>query len=167
MEPTAAAAEPARATPVQQPATAALTIEMIRARQNFGLAALAGLGAALGGAVAWAIVTVVTEMKLGLMAIAVGYAVGQAIRATGKGIDKQFGILGAACSLFGCVIGNALSVIAFFAKANHIDFGVALGRMTPDILIRLMTVTFDPMDLLFYAIAIYEGYKFSFRYRAL
>ena len=54
----------------------------IRAQQNFGLAAAAGLGAALVGAIAWAIVTVITQMELGLMAIAVGYIVGQTIKET-------------------------------------------------------------------------------------
>jgi hypothetical protein len=29
-----------------------------------------------------------------------------------------------------------------------------------------MEAFFSPMDLLFYGIAIYEGYRFSFKYRA-
>lgn len=28
---------------------------------------------------------------------------------------------------------------------------------------RILTATFQVMDLLFYAIAVYEGYRFSFR----
>jgi hypothetical protein len=28
---------------------------------------------------------------------------------------------------------------------------------------ELMSISFSPMDLLFYGIAVYEGYKFSFR----
>jgi hypothetical protein len=33
------------------------------------------------------------------------------------------------------------------------------------LLTRLVTTFSQPMDLLFYGIAIYEGYKFSFKYR--
>ena len=34
---------------------------------------------------------------------------------------------------------------------------------SPGVLLEIMKETFRPMDLLFYAIAVYEGYKFSFR----
>jgi hypothetical protein len=144
----------------------ALPLSTIRAQQNFPLAIAAGLGASLAGAIAWAIVTVVTEMKLGLMAVAIGYIVGQAIRATGKGVDQQFGILGAACALFGCVVGNVLSAVAFYAKVKGLGFGDVMQILDFDFVTRVTTATAQPMDLLFYGIAIYEGYRFSFRYKA-
>jgi hypothetical protein len=182
MEQTSAAAQPpAPAAPAASPAPhptpatpkpapppqPVYSIAEIRAQQNFGLAVAAGLGAALAGAAAWAIVTVITEMELGLMAIAVGYIVGQAIKNTGKGLDQQFGILGAVCSLIGCVLGNLFSVVVFYAKGKNIGIGEAFGELTPDFAIQLMSITFEPLDLLFYAIAVYQGYKLSFKYRAL
>ncbi|MBN2684554.1 MAG: hypothetical protein JXR40_04700 [Pontiellaceae bacterium] len=33
----------------------------------------------------------------------------------------------------------------------------------PSSVIEVMKLTFSPMDLLFYGIALYEGYKFSFK----
>ena len=98
-----AAAETGQAT---APAARALAVEQIRAAQNFTLAIPAGLVAALLGAGLWAAFTVATEMQLGLIAIAIGYVVGQAIQRVGKGIDTKFGVLGALCALFGCVLGN-------------------------------------------------------------
>ena len=106
-----------------------------------------------------------TEYKLGLMALAVGYMVGQAIRALGQGIDAKFGYLGAACGLLGCAAGDLLSNIAFFAKAKSYSFAQTLNILNPDFIIWLAKAAFDPMDLLFLAIGVYEGYKFAFKYR--
>jgi hypothetical protein len=60
-----------------------------------------------------------------------------------------------------------LSDIGFYADTMKLDYGAALGQMNLDLLGRLIPAFFRPMDLLFYAIAIYEGYKFSFKYRLL
>jgi len=147
------------------PQQGTIDIGKILAAQNFNLAIPAGIGAAVLGAVVWAIVTVATEMQLGLMAIAVGFLVGRAIRAVGHGVEPKFGYLGAACALIGCVAGNALSDIGFYAKLRHIGFGQALGDIDMALLTKLLDPSSHPMDLLFYGIAVYEGYKFSFKYR--
>jgi hypothetical protein len=101
-------------------------------------------------------------MQLGLIAVAIGYVVGQAIRRVGKGIDTKFGVLGALCALFGCVLGNSLSALAFVAQATHVSM---LDLLNPAIVVRATMHFAQPMDLLFYGIAIYEGYRFSFKYR--
>lgn len=137
----------------------------ILAAQNFNLAIPAGIAAALLGAVAWAVVTVVTGMQLGLMAIAVGYIVGRAIRAVGHGVGPKFSYLGAGCALVGCLGGGVLSDIAFYAQTRHIGFGEALGNLDIGLMTKLVETFIKPMDLLFYGIAIYEGYKFSLKYR--
>jgi hypothetical protein len=142
-----------------------LSIEQAQAGQNFPLAVIAGIGGAAVGAILWAGVTVATEMKLGLMALAVGYIVGQAIRAAGQGVDAKFGYLGAACGLLGCAAGDVLSNVVFFAHARSLSFAQTLAVLSPDLLTRLIKAAFDPMDLLFLAIGVYEGYKFSFKYR--
>ena len=154
-----AAAETGQAT---APAARALAVEQIRAAQNFTLAIPAGLVAALLGAGLWAAFAVATEMQLGLIAIAIGYVVGQAIQRVGKGIDTKFGVLGALCALFGCVLGNCLSALAFVAQAKHVSM---FDLLSPAMMIRATTIFAQPMDLLFYGIAIYEGYRFSFKYR--
>jgi hypothetical protein len=130
--------------------------------KHIGLAIGAGLGAALAGAVAWAIVTVVSNYELGVMAIAVGFLVGKAIVTVAPSRDATFGFVGAGCSLLGCLLGNLLSAVGFLAQASHIGYFEALGHLDMDMAVKLMTVTFSPMDLIFYAIGIYEGYRFSF-----
>ena len=145
----------------------ARSVASLRAQQNFALAVPAGIIAAIIGAGLWTTVTVLSGMKLGLIAIAVGFVVGQAIRWAGRGLDPQFGILGALCALFGCALGNVMTAISFFAKAKGVSLLAAISLLDLDHLIRLVTRTASPMDVLFYGIAIYEGYKFSFAYRRM
>lgn len=130
--------------------------------ENFPLAVAAGVGAAIAGAVIWATITVAAEMKLGIIAVAIGYIVGQAIRATGHGRSQKFGILGAVCGLIGCVAGNLLGYLAFYAQATHISYMDVAGKLSVPLIERMFTAFFSPMDLIFYAIAVYEGYRFSF-----
>jgi hypothetical protein len=141
------------------------SLSAARAGQNLGLGIAAGLGAAVGAAVLWAIVTVATEMELGIAAVAVGYVVGQAVRAAGKGVDPAFSVAGAALALFGCVLGNLLSALAFYAKSQSLDAAAVMAQLSPAFVERLMTAFFQPMDILFYAIAVYEGFKFARQYR--
>jgi hypothetical protein len=124
------------------------------------LGALAGVGAAIVGAIAWAIVTVSTKYQIGLMAVAVGALVGLALRIGNGG--KAFGILGAFLALFGCVLGNYFSMIAFAAAQQNVGFFTMLNNADPTKVLDLMWDDFLSASVLFYAIAVYEGYRFSF-----
>lgn len=126
-----------------------------------GLAA--GLLAAVVGGVAWAAVTVVTGYQIGYMAVAVGFLVGYAIRTMGQGIDKIFGVLGAVLALFGCMLGNFLSTTGFIAQELDMGYLETLLALDYSLLPEIMAETFSPMDALFYGIALYQGYKVSFR----
>lgn len=127
------------------------------------LGVLAGLAAALLGGGLWAVVTLVTGYQIGFMAIGVGFLVGFAVRQAGKGMTAAFGIVGAGFALLGCALGNLLAVLAMVAENEGIAFFSALGQLDPAMAKELMVATFDPMDLVFYGIAIYEGYRLSFR----
>ncbi len=149
----------------QSAAIPSLSVEQARGGQNFPLAVIAGIAAAAMGAILWAAVTIATEYKLGLMALTVGYIVGQAIRTAGQGIDAKFGYLGAACGFLGCAFGDLLSNIVFYAQAKSYTSAQMLNLLSPEFISWLVQAAFSPMDLLFLAIGVYEGYKFSFRYR--
>jgi len=155
-------------TAVGQPAappTLEQAVAMVKAQQNFAAAIPAGIVASIVGAGLWAGTVFVTQMKLGLIAIAVGALVGYAIRKAGKGIDQKFGILGAICAAFGWGLGTLLSDVAFLAKHVGRPFGDVLMSLGLDGTISFVTRAADGMDLLFLGIAVYEGYKLSFRYR--
>jgi hypothetical protein len=73
------------------------------------------------------------------------------------------GFVGATLALTGCLAGNLFSVCAVISKQEAIPFFDLISRLNPLIIIDLMKATFSPIDLLFYGIAVYEGYRFSFR----
>ena len=123
------------------------------------LGALAGLAAAFVGAVVWAVVTVTTNYQIGLVAIGIGALVGFAVRIGNGG--KAFGILGAFLALFGCVLGNYFSLIAFASAQLHVGFFAALNDADLSKVMDVMWNDFMSTSILFYAIAVYEGYRFS------
>jgi len=129
--------------------------------QNLPMGLLAGLVAAAVGAALWAGVTVLTGYQIGWMAVGVGALVGVAVRAAGKGTTVAFGILGAVLALGGCLAGNLLTGAVVLSRHWDISLTAFFARLTPDVTVKLMTVMFSPMDLLFYALAIWQGYKFS------
>ncbi|MGB1248494.1 MAG: hypothetical protein ACPG4Z_06380 [Chitinophagales bacterium] len=139
-------------------------LEKMRLEQNLFMGILAGFIAAIFSATLWAVITVITEYQIGYMAIAVGFIVGFSIRYFGKGIDQIFGIMGAILALFGCVLGNFLSVVGFLADSG--DFMMYIEILSVfdfSMIIQILLETFNPIDILFYGFALYEGYRFSFR----
>ena len=137
--------------------------ERLRMDQNMAMAFAGGSGAALVGGVAWAAVTVITGYQIGWMAVGVGFLVGYSVRYLGKGIDTIFGVIGAALALLGCLLGNFFSLIGFASKQENIGVFDILSSIDYNIVPQAMMEAFSPMDLLFYGIAVYEGYRFSFR----
>ena len=128
---------------------------------SFPKALVFGLLAALVGAVCWATVTVLTGYQIGWMAVGVGFLVGLAVRLGGKGWSKGYGFLGAALALLGCLLGNALTIVGYASKELDIGLFQIFGTVDLSLIPSLMAKTFDAMDLLFYGIAIYMGYKYS------
>lgn len=137
----------------------------LEAQQNLPMAIIGGLVASLIGAAIWAGITVATKYQIGWLAVGVGFIVGYAVNALGKGVTPLFGYIGAAFALFGCLLGNLLSTCGFVAIEEALPFFQVVFRLLsqPSSVVEVMKLTFSPMDLLFYGIALYEGYKFSFK----
>ena len=129
--------------------------------ENLPLGVVAGLAAAAVGAALWAGITVLTNFQIGWMAVGVGALVGVAVRTLGKGTRAVFGVMGALLSLGGCLVGNFLAGAIVLSRHGDVSLVTFLTRVTPALASRLMTVMFSPMDLLFYALAIWQGYKLS------
>ena len=140
-------------------------ISKLESEQNIVAGLSGGLVAAVVGAGIWAAITVMTGYQIGWMAVGVGFLVGYAVRTMGKGIIGTFGFIGAGCALIGCLLGNVLSTAGFISMQEAIPFmDVVLSVLSqPAFMIDILIATFSPIDLLFYGIAIYQGYKFSFR----
>ena len=132
-------------------------------QQNLPAGVVAGLAAAIVGAVIWAVITVVTKFQIGYMAVGVGFLVGFAVRFFGRGITTPFAVAGCLLALVGCLLGNLLSMCGFIATEKSVPLLDVLSRLNPELAVRLVTATFDLMDLLFYGIALYAGYQYSVR----
>jgi len=124
----------------------------------------AGAVAAVVGAILWMIFVQVTGYEFGLVAVGIGFLVGQAMAAT-AGTSKQLPAVGAALSLIGCLLGQALTDAHFVAQAVGVGTGRVLKEMVThlDFGQQVFARGFSPIDLLFWAIAGYEGYKLTAR----
>lgn len=137
-------------------------IERLRMEQKLIPGILSGLIVGIIGAIIWGIITVATGVQFGYIALAIGAGVGFTIRKFGNGIDSIFGIWGAGISLFSVLLGNCFSLIGFIANAEGLGYIETLIRLDYSYLPALLGETFEIIDLAFYGIAVYEGYKFSF-----
>jgi hypothetical protein len=138
-------------------------IDKLRMEQRLLLGILSGLVVGTLGAILWGVITVATGYQIGYMALAIGAGVGLTIRISGKGFDTIFGLWGAGISLFSVLLGNFLSIIGFIANAEGLGYFETLSLFNYSYLPQVMGETFSILDLVFYGIAIYEGFRFSFR----
>ncbi len=132
-------------------------------RQSLALGCAAGAVAAVVGAALWATISYLTEYQIGWMAVGVGVLVGFAVRQFGKGTGTSFGILGGALALAGCLAGNLLTVCLVLSREKAMSLLEVFSRLDPGLVVNIMSATFNPMDLLFYGLAVYTGYRFSSR----
>lgn len=132
------------------------------AEQNLLKGVSLGVIACIVGAVAWSLISISTGYQIGYMAIGVGFLVGFAMR-QGKGVTPVFGIIGAALALLSCVLGDFFSMIGLIAKEYEISFWEVLTGIDYEDITSIMMENLASMTVVFYGIALYEGYKLSFR----
>jgi hypothetical protein len=135
--------------------------ELARSQQNLVGAAVAGSVVALLCAIGWAMLTFATHRQFGLVAVALGYAVGLTVRSVGHGFEAAFAYLGGFLAFLGCATGNLLTGCAVLAQAEGVGVMQVIGSLDFATVQRVMTAMADPMDLLFYGIAVWEGFRLS------
>jgi hypothetical protein len=127
------------------------------------LGTLGALAGAVLGAIAWGAITAATHFQIGYMAIGVGFLAGYGMRTLGGGRDRADGVVAGIVAFLGCVLGNLLTVIIDFAPHDNAHRGVMeltlLTLASPKIAWFLLTQNFSVMDLVFYALAVYAGYR--------
>jgi len=140
-----------------------LLLQQIRDNQNLSMGFVGGFGAAILGSIVWAVITALTQYQIGFMAIGVGFLVGFAVRKMGQGIDKTFGFFGAGLAFLGCMVGNLLTTCIIVSQQESVALSEILSGLNISVAMEIMKYTFSPIDLLFYGLALYYGYRFSFR----
>lgn len=139
----------------------AVAPQTAEAKADFKRATLFGVVAGLLGAIIWASVVLLSQFKVGFIALLVGYMVGLAVKIGARHHDDRLGYLGAGLALFGCFMGDFFTSVGWAAKYYHVSYFQVLGNMDFELLYGLISAGLTPMDVVFFAIAIYEGYKFS------
>ncbi len=155
-----------RTAPLKSPSISSTDKETILKRRDtpcLPIAVAGGLLAAVVGAMLWAIVTTMINVHLAWMAIPLGFVVGGVVRALGRGLNRSFGYLGGALVVFGCLLGSHLTNCMFIARDAGLATTSVLMRVNPAAIVRLLIDTVQPLDIVFYGLAIYVSYRFSLR----
>ena len=134
-----------------------------RSEQNLLVGTIGALGVGLAGAVLWAVIGISTGYQIGYIAVAIGFGVGFAMRFFGKGLDQVFGIVGAIIAVLSVYLGNIFTLVGFVAEEYQTTVFDVLEAVPFIEMNQLMFVEFGFIDIVFYAIALIEGYKFAFR----
>jgi hypothetical protein len=139
-------------------------VDLRRSKQHYQFALVGGtLGAALGVAL-WLGVSMTAHVEAEWIAIGVGLLAGGSVRFCGQGFDRVFGVLGALLTAIGCFAGTLIAGCHFVALqtegATLID---AISTLTPTMTREIFIATFDPLDGVFYGIAVVLGFRISFR----
>lgn len=136
---------------------------VLRKYQDFSYAVVGGILIMIVCALIWAVITVITRYQLAYMAIGVGLVVGNSVRFFGAGVDRKFGIFGGFIAVTGCVFGNIFSQIGMVAVDESIGFLEAWSYFDLKSLFFILFDAFDVIDIVFYGLAAFAGYKYSFR----
>ncbi|MDD3036771.1 hypothetical protein [Bacteroides sp.] len=139
-----------------------MTREELLAQENLPKGVWLAVIACIVGAVAWGLISVSTGRQLGIVAIAIGFVIGFAMR-QGKGVRQIFGIIGGVLALISCVFGDFLSIIGIASQELDMSFIETLLQVDYELVFSIMKENLVSMSALFYVFAVYEGYKFSFR----
>jgi hypothetical protein len=137
--------------------------EKLRMEQRLTAGIISGLIVGISGAILWGLITVSTGYQWTFMALVIGAGVGFSIRIFGKGIEPIFGIYGAGISFLSVLFGNFLSIIGFIANSEGLGYIETLRLFDYSYLFPIMKDTFSIIGICFYALAVFEGYRFSFR----
>lgn len=136
-------------------------LERLKSQQSIGFALVGGCLAMLVSAALWAMISVAAKYQIGYMAIGVGLLVGFTVRFFGIGFESKFGILGGAFALMGCLLGNLFSYVGVSAGQMGQSFFEVLRLVDLETAKNIMIEIFSPIDIVFYGIAVYEGYRFA------
>ena len=135
--------------------------EPVPAPENLLFGIIAGTVAMLIGTAIWVGVTVATNFQIGYMAVGVGFLVGIAMRFAGRGTTPLFAGIGAGLSLLGCALGNLFTGCVLISREFEVGFAEVVSNLDMTGVQEIMSAMFSPMDILFYALGAYAGWKYS------
>ncbi len=150
--------------PAVDPAQVQHYIDLLRSRQHFPMALLAGFGGAVLGAAAWLGVSSLFGVPVGWMAVVVGVLVGVMMRFFGHGIDLPIAIAAVFMVALGIVAGDLASGCAAAARASKdVGFLDQVTRLNPEKVLAIMKGSFSILDVVFDVTGLVVGFMVSRR----
>jgi hypothetical protein len=140
-----------------------VTMPAVTKEGNFVAGISGGVIAAIIGAILWGIISIWIERQIGWMAIGVGALVGLGVRIFGKGTSAKFGIVGAILAILGCLAGNVVMIYIAISREYGLGIWEVVTNLSLKDVFEIQKELFELIDILFYALALYAGYRFSFR----
>jgi len=133
---------------------------------NYGAAALGGVIGGILGAMLWWGFTVVTKISFGLVAVVIGFAVGQGIRmTTGGKRSRALQVLGALIALIAYFYATFL-VNRTFILRQLADRNLTIPFFPdPVLMYRVISAGFGIFDLVFLAIVVWQAWKMNAPFR--
>jgi hypothetical protein len=138
-------------------------LSKVRENQNLPLAIICGAAAALGGAFLWGFIAAALARHVYVFALGLGALVGLTVRRFGQGFDRVFGVAGGLLAAGGCVAGLVLTVVILASRELGFPVLDVLGRLGFGAYKSIWVQTVQPVHIIFYIIAIYEGYRFAIK----
>ncbi len=130
---------------------------------NYLHAAAGALLGGIAGALAWWGFTVLTHIAFGLFAVAIGFLVGQGtVRFSGGKRTAGLQALSVVVALLSYVAATYLVNMTFINQAlakQGETFRVGFPPQSLGLLLRVVTIEFGLMDLVFLAIVVWEAWK--------
>lgn len=128
---------------------------------NYPMSALGGALGGLAGALVWWGFTVATNIAFGLVAVVIGYAVGHGVlRLGGHKRGQGLQILSVGIALVSFLFATYLVNWSYANQAMEANHMSSLPLVLPvEVIIDLMKAGFNPMDLLFLGIVLYEAWR--------
>lgn len=148
---------------VPQPVLEEAPLYKAKSSGSFAAGILGGVIGAIIGAILWGIISVWIDMQIGWMAVGVGALVGLGVRFLGKGASIKFGIAGAILAFLGCVLGNVVMIYIVISREFGIPLWEVITTLTAGDIFEMLKELFNLIDILFYALALYAGFRFSYR----
>jgi len=140
-----------------------VAVKKLRRYQSFLYALLGGLLFTAIASMGWTFITAMTGYQGAYMALGVGLLVGIAVRYFGAGINRIFGALAALLALAGSLLGYYLSQAGFPEEVQLAGIIKVLDYLKPDVMLNTVKETFDPLDLLFYGLAVLLAFLLAIR----
>ena len=128
--------------------------------QNLPLGFAAAVGAMIVGTVLW--ILIVQKFQATWMSFVVAFGIGSALKYIGKAKEMWVGVVSAFLTLIAALAGNLATAIFIVVTKKGGTPGAVLAGLDFGTAVIYLKALAGPMGIIFYAVAIYIGFWFSF-----